>query len=87
MARKDRTASIARRLLQKAMVSSEVFVVIIAVVLVGSFVNHRVRLLKEDSLIMPPGTMGDWCKEGVSLSVMLPMNLGLRRSSSSQSSL
>lgn len=57
MDRKDRTASIARRILQKAMVSSAVFVVIIAIVLVGSFVNHRVRLLKEDSLIMPPGTM------------------------------
>lgn len=46
-----------RRLLKKALVGFAIFVVIIAITLVGSLVNHRLHLSQEDSLINPPGTM------------------------------
>lgn len=57
MVRRDRSANAVRRLLKKAMTGSAIFVVIIAVALVGSLVNHSLRLSQEDSLITPPGTM------------------------------
>lgn len=46
-----------RRRLQKAMAGATIVVVIVALGFVGSFVNHRLRLTQEESLIRPPGTM------------------------------
>lgn len=45
------------RLLKNATIGLAIFVIIISVVLAGSFVNHRVRLHHEDALIKPPGSM------------------------------
>lgn len=54
---KVRKSGKSRRILRKVWIGLGIFLLIICVVLAGSFVNHRLKLHKEESLVKPPGTM------------------------------